>query len=208
VEDAAAVSIGDGDEGLEGPSIAQESKPYPLDEIRKEIDRIEESATWSAQGQFEHAKFWRLINVGMGVPTSLLAAVSGGTGLAAAGLRYFAAGCALLAAGLGGAMTTLNPGRRVAQAQAAANAYLALQTAARQLRLIDLEVMTPDEARVALQDLTTRRDELNQTADPPGRRAYKRAKKNLEEGGQTYAVDPTGGDGGPSNGQVNAPPRS
>ncbi|MFE2375281.1 hypothetical protein [Streptomyces sp. NPDC059398] len=42
-----------------------------------------------------------------------------------------------------------------------------------------------------LAEITARRDEQNKTAEPPNRRAYKKARRNIDSGGQTYAVDET-----------------
>lgn len=75
------------------------------------------------------------------------------------------------------------------QAQASANAYLQLQTAARQFLAIDLVDMSREEARDALRNLTNTRDELNKTADPPGRFAYKQSSRNINSGGQSYGAD-------------------
>ncbi|MET9762401.1 hypothetical protein ABZ016_25670 [Streptomyces sp. NPDC006372] len=69
------------------------------------------------------------------------------------------------------------------------NAYLEVQTAARQTRTVDLAALPEEEARAVLAELTSRRDEQNRAADPPGRRAYRRAQANIGSGGQTYAVD-------------------
>lgn len=38
-------------------------------------------------------------------------------------------------------------------------------------------------------NLTARRDEVNKTADMPSRRAYRRARANVEHGGQSYNAD-------------------
>jgi hypothetical protein len=157
--------------------------------IREELSRIEESAMWSAQGQFEQAKQWRGLNLFLGVPTSALAAIAGATALAGTAGRYFAGVLALAAAALGAVLTTVNASHRTNQASAAGNAYLEIQTAARQARLIDLPSMDVDEARAMLAELTARRDEQNKTAEPPNRLAYSRVRKNIEGGGQQYEVD-------------------
>jgi hypothetical protein len=144
---------------------------------------------WSAQGQFEQAKLWRSMNMILGTPAAVLAAIAGGTGLAADTPTAGPAILALLAAAFGAALTTLNPSRRVSQAQASANAYLELQTEARQLLTIDLTQLSRDEVRERLTTLTAQRDEVNKTADPPSRYARWKAKKNILEGGQEYEVD-------------------
>ncbi|QEM43579.1 SLATT domain-containing protein [Mycolicibacterium grossiae] len=157
--------------------------------LAKEISRIHESVAWSAQIQFEQLKLWRAMNMLLGVPAAVLAAISGGTGLTHPEAATVPAILALLAAGFGAAVTTLNPSRRVAQAQAAANACLEIQTAARQLLLVDLATSSRDEARDKLSELTVRRDEVNRTADPPGRYAYWRATRNFTKGRQSYEAD-------------------
>jgi hypothetical protein len=163
--------------------------------LADEIERIHESAMWSAQCQFEQMKLWRWANLVLGVPAAVLAAVSGGTGLAEArdgDVSSWPAILALLAAAFGAALTTLNPARRVTQSQASGNAFLEVQTAARQLLLLDLADLSVAHARDQLRELSARRDELNKTADPPGRLAYWLAKRNLEKNnGQVYEVDQT-----------------
>lgn len=160
--------------------------------IGRELERLEESAKFSAQIQFEQAKRWRGVNLSLGLPASVLAAVSGATALAVTTGRIAAGVIALAAAAFGGVLTTVNAAPRMDRASAAANAYLEIQTAARQTRLIDLPYISMEEARAALAELTARRDEQNKTAEAPSRRAYRRGKKNIESGGQTYAVDTEG----------------
>ncbi|MEK9520475.1 SLATT domain-containing protein [Streptomyces sp. NPDC087908] len=156
-----------------------------------EFRRLEESAMWSAQCQFEEGKRWRATHWLLGLPATLLAAIAGTTALVESTGATAAGILALLSAGLGAVLTTVNAPQRATQAITAANAYLAIQTAARQHREIDLPDWTPVEAREALAALTARRDEQNATADPPSRRAYRKARANMGAGGQTYAVDRT-----------------
>lgn len=144
---------------------------------------------YSGQIQFEETKIWRRVNLTLGIPASVLAAVAGATALAATTGRVAAGIIALVSAAFGGLLTVINAAHRMNQAAAAGNAYLEIQTAARQARLVDLPYVTVDEARTALAELTARRDEHNKTAEVPGGRAYKKAQKNIKAGGQTYDVD-------------------
>jgi hypothetical protein len=139
--------------------------------------------------QFEGTKLWRGVNLGLGIPASSLAAISGATALATTTGRVWAGIFALASAAFGAILTTVNASHRMNQAAAAANAYLEIQGAARQMREMDLSYMPIEEARAAIAELTARRDEQNKTAEPPGSRLYKKARKNIEGGGQTYAVD-------------------
>ncbi len=157
--------------------------------ISKELDRIEESAMFSAQAQFEQAKYWRTVNLILGVPAGVLAAVAGATALASTTGRVAAGIVALVAAGLSAITTTLNAAQRTEQAQAAGNLYLALQTDARIARETDLQHLSYDEARAALVELRVRQDEINQSSALPARYAYWRAKRNIERGEQRYKID-------------------
>jgi hypothetical protein len=158
-------------------------------QIESELQRLEESAMHSAQTQFERTKQWRAVNLILGLPASVLAALAGATALASTAGRITAGILALAAAGFGAILTTVNASHRTNQASAAANAYLEIQTAARQARLIDLPDQTTDEARATLAELTARRDEQNRTAEVPGRRAYKKGRRNITKGNQTYKID-------------------
>src|SRR5260370_24653046 len=77
--------------------------------IHDEARRLEESAMYSAQGQFERAKFWRAVNLSLGVAAAILAAVAGVVGLASDSARILSGVLALIAAGMGSVLTTRNP---------------------------------------------------------------------------------------------------
>lgn len=55
-------------------SLIRQGLPESHLPIAEEADRIHESALYSAQGQFEQAKLWRMINLLLGVPGAALAA--------------------------------------------------------------------------------------------------------------------------------------
>ncbi|MFC9895295.1 SLATT domain-containing protein [Nocardia sp. NPDC127579] len=164
--------------------------PAELDPIAQEVHRILEGAIWSTHGQFEQMKIWRAMNMVLGVPAAILAAIAGGTGLAATEATSVPGILALTAAGFGAALTTLNPSRRAEQTHAAGNAYLELQTAARQLLTIRLSRLGFEEAEEELRALTARRDTINKAADPINAFSYRRARRNISpKGKQDFAVD-------------------
>lgn len=167
----------------------QASESGRREQIARELARLEESSKFSAANQFEMAQQWNAVHLALGIPASVLAAVAGVTALAATTGAFVAGVIALAAAALGAMLTVLNASRKAAQASSVANAYLAIQTAARQERLIDTASRPIEEARDQLAELTTRRDEQNHSAAPPNRLARRRAKKNLDAGSQTYEVD-------------------
>lgn len=167
--------------------------------IGQEALRIHESALYSGQSQFEQAKIWRGINLWLGAPAAALAALGGSAVLASDSWKIgevpasaIGGSLALAAAALTAILTTVNASRRQTQSQSSGNAFLQLQTAARQFATIDISRLNYDDARDELKSLTNSRDELNKTADVPSRRAYKKAQKNIGiDGGQTYVIDDT-----------------
>lgn len=160
-----------------------------LHQLAAELSRLEESAKHSAQVQFEQAKLWRGVNLALGVPAAACAAIAGASGLANEANRTWAAILALVSAGLGAMVTSLNASSRSERAQAAGNAYLAIQTEARQSRLLDLPTVAAVEARQQVAALTKRVTEINAEAEAPARLAYLLGRRNISSGGQTYEVD-------------------
>jgi len=158
--------------------------------IEKELKRIEEAAMYSAQSQFSSGKFWRGLNLVLGVPAAASAAFAGATGLADAANAETAAYIALIAAALTAIMTTLNAAQRSEQSQSSGNAYLALQGDARILRTVDLPGLADDvEARQRLSELVERRNQINATAPVPAFLAYRFGRRNIAKNRQEYEVD-------------------
>lgn len=158
--------------------------------IESELLRIEEAAMYSAQSQFSSGKFWRGLNLALGVPAAAAAAIAGAAGLVDAANVTTAAYIALFAAALTAVMTTLNAAQRAEQSQSSANGYLALQGDARVLRTVDLPGLDDDaEARQRLSELVERRNQINTTAPVPAFLAYRLGKRNIDKGRQKYEVD-------------------
>lgn len=159
------------------------------DPVLAELERIEETAKNSAQTQFSSGKFWRGLNLCLGVPAAVAAAVAGAAGLADSANAQTAAVIALIAAALTAVMTTLNAAQRAEQSRIAANAYLDLQGDARVARTIDVPGLDLDDRRARLQELIERRNTINASAPIPSFIAYRLGQRNLEKGRQTYEVD-------------------
>ena len=170
-----------------GSTVRAVAQPDVRSAIGTEFAKLEESATWSAQGQFEQAKFWRATHLVLGAPAAALAAIAGATALASTAGRIAAGIVALIAAGLGAVAAALDAAGRAEAARKSGNRYLALQTDARVARDVDLHTQSADASREALRALMTRRDEINAEAAVISKHAYRRARKNILGGGQTYA---------------------
>ncbi|HEX8182607.1 MAG TPA: SLATT domain-containing protein [Candidatus Saccharimonadales bacterium] len=158
-------------------------------EMKKEAKRVEESAKYSAQTQFEYSKTWRSVDRWISAIAALIAAISGAGGLADVIPGKWAGLITLISAGLSAIAVSLGAPKTKTLAHASANAYLALQQDARAFINIDLDLLPTDEAREVLAKLIARHQELNNTAEIPSSRAWKKGKNNVEAGDQKYEVD-------------------
>lgn len=165
--------------------------PADLIPVGEELARLEESARWSSQTQFEAAKAWQRWNFRLGVPASVFGLFSGGAAFIDSFPRWVVGIGALVGAALAGTMTVLAAEGRAQRGKTCANMFHDIQDDARRLLLVDLATLTADEARAQLTSLTDRYSETRHAADAPNRRAYTRASKNILEGGQQFAIDTT-----------------
>lgn len=158
-------------------------------DIVNEAKRIHEAVMWSSQSQFEQAKIWSRRNTLIGVPSSGLAAIAGIGGLSDLFGNVLTGALAITAAFLTAVMTTLNYSKKIDQAHATANAYLALQQDARIFIEIDSKKASSNSLREDLAKLVARQQEINNAAFIPSPTARKRAEKNIKDGRQHYEVD-------------------
>ena len=160
-------------------------------EMRKEAQRVEESARYSSETQFEYAKRWRRVDRLIGGAGAVVAAVAGVGGLADLLSARWAGFIAVLAAGIGAIAASLGAPQTKEKAAGSANAYRALQQDCRILINIDLSRLSTDGARQRLQQLVDRLQQLNAEAEVPSQRAWNRAKATIESGSQDYEIDKT-----------------
>lgn len=160
--------------------------------ILQELERLQEDSTYAGQAQFETAKQWQALGWLIGVPAAALAAAAGFTGLASVTGRVPAAILALIAAGLGGIITTVQPSRRMQRARTAGIGYNELRVTLRQLRLIDLPQLSDEEGRARLQDVTAMKSKIDGAADLPNALAFWRARRNVAKGRLSHQADASG----------------
>lgn len=158
-------------------------------EVRKEAERVHESAKYASETQFEHAKNWRWVDRTMGGAAAFLAAVAGVGALSQVIASKWAGLVAVVSAGIGAVAASLGAAQIKSNATISANSYRNLQQDARIFLGIDLASISEDEARQKLQRLVEIQQQLNREADIPSRKAWARAKANLEGGSQDFEVD-------------------
>jgi len=156
-----------------------------------EAKRIEEDSLYSAKGHFEAANKWRNIHLWLGLPTAVLAALSGVSALAQFDFHdILAAFLAILVTALASVITFLNPNEKASSHQDAGNKYNSLRNKVRIFHEIDcVGKSSVEELTERLKEFAGLRDELNQTSPQIPREAYEKARKGIEEGEADYEVN-------------------
>ncbi|USI29667.1 SLATT domain-containing protein [Alteromonas macleodii] len=157
--------------------------------IFKECARIEEDSEHSFKAHYNAAEFWANINLILGLPAALLGAVAGGTS-ATDGSQAMVTGTAFLATALITCMTFLKPSEKADAHKNAGNLYQSLRNQTRLFREIELDNDIADiDAKKRLSSFSSRRDELNASMPAIPRKAYEKAKKDIDEGRAQYKAD-------------------
>lgn len=159
-----------------------------MEPIRDEAERIRESATYCAQGQYEAAKRWRSIHWWLGVLATGLGAC-GAVLTFADGSQIAAGALTLVAAIVAAVMTGVRPDKLAERAQVSGNDYTSLRNDVRRFLNVDLAIDSVADARKRLEALAGRANELDHAADPIPNWAYTRAKENIDNGGQDFEAD-------------------
>lgn len=157
-----------------------------LKAIRDEGENVHEAAKLASETQFEYAKRWRTVDRWIGTAAAALAAVAGVGGLSKLLSVAWAGGIAVASALVGAISASIAARRTTEKAAVSANAYRALQQDTRVFLRIDLDTLSAEEAREALQKLIDRLQELNRESEIPSPQAWKKAQEQIEGGSQTY----------------------
>ena len=163
------------------------TKSFLLQKVSDECHRIEEDALHSMKGHFNAASCWAKMHLTLGLPSAVLGAW--------AGIEAFSdnpqltAILALLAAALTSTMTFLQPQKVADNHNNAGRQYNVLKNKVRRFREIDSMMLSDEDLLDSISDLASERDALNSMSPNIPRWAYEKAKKDIDAGRATYAVD-------------------
>lgn len=159
--------------------------------IKKELQRIEEDSLYSAKGHFYAAQLWELFNLSVGIPLAVLSAVAGASAFSDFPYHGTVAGViALLVSIITAISTTINPSKKAALHHTSGNQYNSLKNDARIACSIELENITDDEkATKILKEYNSRRNELNKTCPQIPKWAFNKAKNGIMNGEADYKAD-------------------
>ncbi len=156
--------------------------------IKTELLRMEEDCTHSSKAHFNAATRWIRWHYVFGLPSVVLATAAGAAFFK--GFPITAGAMTSVVAVLSGLMTFLKPSERSASHKSSGDQYLALRNDSRVFREIELEHVGDEASAIsAMQGLTTRRNELNTASPSFSFRDFQKAKKGIDSGEATHAVD-------------------
>lgn len=160
----------------------------PKDAIRAELERIEEDCIHSGKAQFNAGVRWSRYHLWLGIPSVILSA--------AAGAAFFqdypqiAGAMSSVVAVLTALSTFLKPSERASSHKSSGDQYLTLRNDARVLRTIKLDGACDEAAAITnLDEITKRRNELNQASAQASRRDFEQARKGIDEGEADHRID-------------------
>ncbi|HEX8556181.1 MAG TPA: SLATT domain-containing protein [Sphingomonas sp.] len=160
----------------------------PKGTIRAELTRIEEDCIHSGKAQFNAGVRWSRYHLWLGVPSVILSALAGTAFFK--GQPEIAGAMSSVVTILTALMTFLKPSERASSHKSSGDQYLTLRNDARVLRTIKLDVACDDTAAVAnLDEITKRRNELNQASAQVSRKDFERARTGIEEGEAQHIAD-------------------
>jgi hypothetical protein len=157
--------------------------------LETELLRVEEDTLYSSKSQYSAGQRFSTRHVWLGVPAAALSALAGAASFS--GQFDIAAGLiSISVAVLAALQTFMKPAEQAAAHKAAGDQYLSLRNDARLLREIKLPLMEePTEAVTALEVMVKRRNDLNASSPQVSRGDFERARRGIESGEATHAVD-------------------
>lgn len=163
------------------------------EKIIKEAKRLEEDCLFSAKGHFYAAQFWTNLHYWLGIPTAILAAISGASALSKFDNHNIVAGAlAIIVTALVAVSTFLDPNEKTSLHRSAGNQYNSLRNKFRVFYEIKTSLNADRETLLErLNELSKQRDELNQKSPQIPHWAYKRARRGIEAGEGSYKIDDT-----------------
>ena len=158
------------------------------DQIRLELERVEEDCVHSGKAHFNAAERWTRFHYMLGLPAIVLSALAG-TALFSG--RTIAGGLMSSAVAVLTAMQTfLKPSERASAHKSSGDQYLAVRNDARVFRQVRLDHACDDQAAIdGLDEFTKRRRELNLASPQFANADFKKAKAGIDAGEAAHRVD-------------------
>ena len=146
-----------------------ESTVVPLEEIRKEAERLEEDVLYSEKSHYAMATLWGRAHYALGIPSAVAAACSGVSAINEQ--PDLAVGASVVAVVLASLMTFLDTERRRSDHFLAGNRYASLRGELRRFRNITMAAQ-PNEAVSKIMHFGSEKRTIQEAAPHVGGLAY------------------------------------
>ncbi len=177
--------------------------PLPLENFARticnEATRISEDALFCYAGHAQEARWWEGVHLWLGIPTTIIAAITGVTSLSDTSGSSLVFGfnssvvvgiLAFIVAAMSGVSTYLDPKGQASKHYHAANAYLALLNDIRIFRKIECaRGSNDDKLEDSLRKFNAKLNELNSQTIIISTRAKQIGEKLIRAGKYNYQID-------------------
>ncbi|UAN48162.1 SLATT domain-containing protein [Serratia sp. JSRIV001] len=160
-----------------------------IEKVKKECFRIEEDALYSSKSHYNASSPWEKLNLIIGIPIAILAAVAGLTALKNMPTTTIIISFVLTS--LTALNTALNPSKRASQYKSAAGDYNNLKNDVRIFRELELfeTKLTDKEIKEKINVFSDRRNQLNKSSPTIPRWAYKQTQSDFKNDFVRYEID-------------------
>jgi hypothetical protein len=163
-----------------------------VEQLKNEAARLEEDSDFTARGHYNAASRWRSGHRWLGVVATIFSAITATAALRDAAPEVIVAS-SVVAGVLTAVLTFLKPSEEADRHHRAADQSLAIRNRARFFRNIEVlqQDKTDRDLTETLRVLTEQRNEVLAGAPIIPRKAFEQARKDVEAGTTTHAVDST-----------------
>jgi hypothetical protein len=173
---------------MEVTTLSEKIVTKPKEQIIEEAQRLYRDCLYTSRSHFIVARFWQNLHLWVGVPTVILAGVTGT--LAFAEFRQLAGILSIIIVVLTSITTFLNPKEQANSHRTAGNNYDSLMSKIRIFWSIDCWREDSDSLLTEkLKSYSEERDRLNRDCSQPFKWACKRAKQAIQEGEADYLLN-------------------
>lgn len=158
-----------------------------FENLNKEAKRIEEDSIYSSKGHYEAARRWRHIYLWLGIPTAVIAGISGVSAFEEC--TFIAGVSAIVAAALAAVSTFLNPSEKSQAHYTAGFKFTSLKNKSRIFCEIELLDKDNNNKKEQLLKLSSERDSINEVSPQIPRWAFEKARRGIESGESQYVID-------------------
>ena len=162
-----------------------------IDNIQKELQRIEECCDYSSKGHFVSSKDWEKWHFWLGISATIFSIIASCLASACLGYGHWVVIMTMLASAASAIITFLKPSEQSEIRRSFANQYLAHRNQCRRFREIEITLLRDNSQRLLerFSDLAQKFDDLNNSAPTIPDYCYKKAKRGIEAGQTIHKVD-------------------